>query len=430
MAEPLAPEFSSRLPLIIKAIKSATSSSSLRVLNLQEVDEESLPLILEDPYIQHHFPFSTHTPSTLLPSHRNLVSLASHSFCYYALDFLERHKSVLVVYLSHFSIEVANVHLTSSLSEQAVKSKLNQMHVLTEFLTRNDGMKRTSFVAGDFNLTSSSRTIGSALTKNMIKLETAGQLEMIIDSKIWVDTFEICSSVFTDHQNAEFSGEEGATFDRLKNPLAALTNSLIENRPERYDRVLVGNGSNVEVKHFEIVGFPDEVGKCGSDHFGLSVVLHILANDQSPTLPKNQFLSNDLDGHTSEIEIIEDTTDLDTLLSPYLPKAEDREQRLQAIFLLENTLRSTEQTEDLILAPLGSYCMDTYFSDSDVDLLVIGSISSTSFFDLATSLLKSLNSSSFKGVHFVNSLVSIIEVCVLGIKFDLQYCEAPELLNQ
>jgi hypothetical protein len=80
--------------------------------------------------------------------------------------------------------------------------------------------------------------------------------------------------------------------------------------------------------------------------------------------------------------------------------------------------------------------MDTYFPDSDVDVLAIGSVMPSVFFGFATIQLKKMHSdkegsnNGFKSVHFVNSLVSIIDVCVLGVKFDLQYCQAPELVQR
>jgi hypothetical protein len=80
--------------------------------------------------------------------------------------------------------------------------------------------------------------------------------------------------------------------------------------------------------------------------------------------------------------------------------------------------------------------MDTYFADSDVDILAIASVSPQVFFDFATEKLRALDkedereNDGFKGVHFVNSLVSIIEVNVVGIKFDIQYCQAPEILKR
>lgn len=432
MADPLATKFPSRLSLIIEAIKSATPASGLRVLHLQEVNDESLPLILKHPYIQASFPFSTHTPSSLLPSHRNLLTLVSKPFRYSSLPFLERHKSALIVALDDVEIDLVNVHLTSSLTDQAVKSKLSQMRILKEFLMREGRIERTVFVAGDFNLTSSSRTIETALAKGIIKPETAKAVETVIDPDFWVDAFDISASGNPDLYEGRFKGERGATFDRLTNSLAALTDSPIENRPERYDRVLLQKGRHVKLKYLEIVGLPTDAGECGSDHYGLSVVAQI-DGKSNIDIHSIKAAVKQFNAATASIELVEDITDIEPLLLSFLPTDEDREKRYQAIALLETTLRSTERTASLVLAPLGSYLMETYFPESDVDMLAIGSVSSQTFFDLASYQLKSLQATGddgFKGVHFVNSLVSIIEVWVLGIKFDLQYCEAPELLTR
>jgi hypothetical protein len=137
-----------------------------------------------------------------------------------------------------------------------------------------------------------------------------------------------------------------------------------------------------------------------------------------------------------DLEIMQDTMDLQRLLESFLPSTADRRQREEALKLLQQALTRDGDSNSLILAPLGSYCMDTYFPASDVDVLAIGSLIPSVFFDCATIQLRKLDSdkdgsdNGFKGVHLVNSLVSIIEVCVMDVKFDLQYCQAPELVKR
>lgn len=424
MAESFGPSLKSRLELIIHALSSvAGTSTSLKVLCLQEINDEMLPLLLSELFIQTHFPFSTHMPSSLLPSHRNLVTLASAPFKHFLLPFLQRHKTALVIAMDDSALEVANVHLTSALSNEAVEAKRGQMETLTRFLNHERTAGKEVLVAGDFNLTTSSKTMETALSREIIAPETKETIAKVIDTEIWEDAFYLCPPSQADNAQELFDGEEGATFDRLTNHFAAMSESPIDNRPQRYDRVLFKKSGHVLVENFENFGLPTKDGLCASDHYGACATFQIEGSSISlkvKDLGTPKLLS---------IEVVEDSTDLQDLIEPYLPTAADREQRQEAIILLRQTLTSDKNMSDLVFAPLGSYCMDTYFVDSDVDLLAIGSVHPQVFFDFATTKLQALDNG-FKGVHFVNSLVSVIEVCVLGIKFDLQYCQAAELLRR
>jgi poly(A) polymerase Pap1/uncharacterized protein (UPF0248 family)/exonuclease III len=430
MAESSSPSFKSRLQLITDALSTATPplNSSLKVLCLQEINNAMLPLILSELFIQTNFPFSTHMPASLLPSHRNLVTLASAPFTHFLLSFPERHKTALVIALEYQPLEVANVHLTSALSNDAVEVKRVQMEALTRFLTLERTTGKEVFVAGDFNLTTSSHTIETALSRDIITPETAQKIRKVINYEIWDDAFNHFPSSETGNAHELSDGEEGATFDRLTNLLAAMSESPIDNRPQRYDRVLFKKGGSCLVHSFGNFGYPTKDGRCGSDHYGTRATFRIGGSKNTSIDLKG--LDLDISSvHLNDIDVVEDSTSLDGMIEPFLPTASDRDQRREAITLLRQTLTSDKGTSDVIFAPLGSYCMDTYFADSDVDMLAIGSVAPQVFFELATTRLRD-SDDGFKSVHFVNSLVSIVEVCVLGIKFDLQYCQAPELLER
>jgi len=441
MSEPNAPEFPTRMPYLVDAISKSIlrTSSLLRVLCLQEVDEEMLPLLLGDSTLQALFPFSTHFPSTFLPSIRNLVTLSTHPFSCYTIQLAERHKTALVISFLDLPIQVANVHLTSGLTNESIETKKRQMETITKFFTEAEALQfKNIFVAGDFNLTTSSKTIETALSRRIITPETAQSIYEVIDLEVWDDPFLALGDDGKGRKDEElYDGEEGATFDRITNPLASMSKVVIDNRPQRYDRILFKRGAHIQLKNFEIFGRPTDDRTCLSDHYGIYATLEIEnireaeICAESITHEKAHLLDS-----SHEIQIIEDSTDLNPFIEPHLPKKPDRKRRENALSLLQKILSQNKNLSDLILAPLGSYCMDTYFADSDVDVLAIASVSPQVFFDFGPEQLRAHDigkegeEGEFKGVHFVNSLVSIIEVNVLGIKFDIQYCQAPELLKR
>jgi endonuclease/exonuclease/phosphatase family metal-dependent hydrolase len=431
MSEPNAPKFSNRLLNIVEAISKAMlrTTSPAQVLCLQEVDEEMLSLLLRDVNLQELLPFSTHGSSSLLPSRRNQVTLSNAPFSYYSLQFEERHKLALIVSFRDTLVQVANVHLTRALTDEAVATKKCQMETLTNFLLKSPTPnEETIFAAGDFNLTTSSKTIGVALARKLITPQTAQCVREVIDPEVWDDAFLVAGDGNAEINNENFyEGEQGATFDRLINPLASMSKMAVDDRPQRYDRIIFHSGRGIHPVGFEIFGRPAEDGTFSSDHFGVCGTFQIEEEKGASENPASVQRS------LENIKIADDSADIRPLIRPYLPIAADRKQREEALELLHRTLCNNQSLADLILAPLGSYAMDTYFMDSDIDVLGIASVSPQQFFNFATEQLRTIisgNGKTFKGIHFVNSVVSIIEVSILGIKFDIQYCQAAEVVKR
>jgi 2'-5' RNA ligase/endonuclease/exonuclease/phosphatase family metal-dependent hydrolase len=439
MAESFAPPFSSRLPLIIESISSAVASSdsTVRVLCLQEVAAEYLPLLLSSKFIQAAYPFSSHCPTSLLPSHRNLVTLASTPFKSFTVQFPERHKSALIIRLDEFNVTIANVHLTSGLTDHSVQIKKNQMHMLASFLAQTvDAGQMDAILAGDFNLTTSSETLPPAHPKKLITAEPARLVDEVIDYQSWEDAFFACEEEGRSASENHDASTESSTFDRLNNSLAAMSMSkiqVIDTNPQRYDRVLFRRSRRVNVERYLRFGLPSEKGICASDHYGVAVTLRIEreSTGKKQTDGDEQHPALQISG----IDRIEDGTDLLPLVEPHLPSEEDQNLRQEVLHLLQHTLSVEDALSNIVLAPLGSYAMGTYFADSDVDVLVIGSIPQAEFFSVATSRLKAIRETGstddgFRAVHLVNSLVPVIEAVVNGIKVDIQYCQAAELLER
>ncbi|KAF4633752.1 hypothetical protein G7Y89_g4374 [Cudoniella acicularis] len=456
MAESHAPPFTTRIPLIIEAISSATpepnslSNSPLRILCLQEINDESLPPILSHPFIRKNYPFSTHSPTSLLPSHRNLVTLSSEPFTHYTLQFAERHKSSLICHFLTANIIVANVHLPSALTDDSITAKKNHMSILTDFLFQTPKAREMKeekiFIAGDFNLTSSPHTIETALEHNLITPITAKTVTEVIDPNIWEDAFLLHEKDILTEE--ELSSGAGATFDRMENPLAALnTTTAIDDIPQRYDRILLWKRGEISVSTFERFGFPDEEGECGSDHYGVSASFLIPPTtpptafsppSRSPNSPNPSIFTTPT--QKQNIPLTKDTTDILPLLTPFLPTPSSHTPREQALSLLNTTFTTSglDELQDVILAPLGSYALGTWFPDSDIDLLVVGSVGTNVFFEAVLRVLRRMgygesedgDGDGVKAVHFVNSLVPIVEVVVRGVKVDLQYCQAGELVKR
>ena len=433
MSEPSAPSFSDRFSLIIGAIFSQETpvNSLVRVLCLQEVDTESLPMLLSNPLVQKNYPHSTHSPSTTLFNHRNLITLSSVPFKQHVIDFPQRHKSALAIRITNSPLAIINVHLTSSLTDEAVVIKQQQMNQLAKFIAEDRAMVvHEVLLAGDFNVTTSSRTIEAALDQGHITAETAQTVETIIDMDLWGDAFLENTSAGEEDNIDIYPGEEGATFDRSSNPLAAIAEVKIDRSPQRYDRILFQKGAKISVEDFDRFGFPAPNGECGSDHYGVHARLSV----GKPSISA-EAMSTDAPGLPLEIEVVEDYTDLQPFIAPYLPEQEDRVRRQTVLDILHQTLAADENLADLVLAPLGSYAMDTYLAESDLDLLAIGSVAPSVFFDSAIKQLRGLakegpgHGDGFKTVQMVNSLVPIIDAVVSGIKVDLQYCQAIELLQ-
>jgi poly(A) polymerase Pap1/endonuclease/exonuclease/phosphatase family metal-dependent hydrolase len=410
--------FVGRLPLIIEAIKAA-SEPIAEVLCLQEVSNSMIFDILDHPFIQTHYPFCSHSHSSTLVNHLNLVTLSTVPFEFQFHHFNERGKSALVVRPQSIPVEIANIHLTTSLKDNMIAAKQCQIASLTSFLNMStESSGRKPIIAGDFNLATSSITIQAALKKGDISFVTSIGFRAIIDPDVWSDAYLLSRK---DFDPDSVDDEDGATFDVQINPLAAESIAPADQRPQRYDRILFRKNDHLSVEKFHLFGLPNAQKQCGSDHFGVGAVLHITDHNtaQAPRISSD---------NSCLINTIQDDSNIALLIDTYRPSQQDREERVVAISRLAKILASDIRLADIAIVPLGSYAMETYFSDSDVDVLVVGSLAPSAFFNVATARLGTVGDG-LKGLHYINSLVPVIEVEILGIKFDAQYCQAPQILS-
>jgi 2'-5' RNA ligase/endonuclease/exonuclease/phosphatase family metal-dependent hydrolase/uncharacterized protein (UPF0248 family) len=445
MEEEFAPDFAERLPIIVKTLDRLqyTVNDEPRVLCLQEVSPKTLPLILQDATIRQMYPFSTHAPTSLLPSTRNQITLASRPFLHFNLQFAEMHKAVSVVQLVGSSVSIANIHLSSGLNDESIETKRRQMSKLSAFLARRNLMDHV-ILAGDFNLPTSSKTLQTVVNKGIVSAEGVRKLQNDVISKDWEDAFVASHKSYQDDSDDDlYPGEEGATFDRLDNTLAALNDRApIDNRPQRYDRILIRKDGALELKKYFMATLATRNGKFASDHYGITAIFHqgqqkLRTDPDRSNIVKYQQIRNHQNkgsddseiGQWEHINIINDETDVGLLIEKALPSDEDRLQREEALAVVKRVLNTDNSLPDVSLISIGSYAMGTYFSSSDIDILATGSASPDVFFNFAKTQLANIksdeqkpqSSSNSTSTLLINSKVPILEVEVNGIKLDIQY---------
>lgn len=450
-----------RYPLLLNSILSIhptpPSSALPSILCLQEVTDEFLPYLLSNPHIQSRYPFCTHSPESVLPSIRNCIILASHAcgpFDWEWIDFTKRHKGAVVASFPRLGtaenpLVVAVVHLTCGLTDGSVAAKMSQLKTLTSHL-QTRWSDSEWIVAGDFNLPTSKHTIANAFRNRGISQATYEMVkEGLVDHDVFSDVWELC---FGENEEdgvpyeaediagaTQKDGESGATFNPLTNPLAAdRVQWSADPRPQRYDRILVRRLGKLGVRDIKRFGFPEvdaEKGPvCGSDHWGLRAVLNIHPDAEAgqSAADKLELLPVDIDDQT-----------LKKFVEGLMPSKEDYQIREAAIKTLKGVLEQeqrirtdTENTPSraafpIVLVPVGSYMLDVYDKNSDVDCLCLSTISIKTFFQVARQRIKKFGGDrGVKIVRFVNAKVPMMELKVGDIKMDLQYCQAPNLVEQ
>ncbi|KAI1828464.1 DUF455 domain-containing protein [Xylaria intraflava] len=461
-----------RYPLIIQNILQQETLAD--VLVLQEVTDDFLSFICQNDDIRRYYRFVSNGPPDQcdikpLPSHLNNVVFSKWSFSWYWLPFTRRHKGSIIVKFTdigkrHGSVFIptilSTVHLTCGLTEGSVLSKKQELQALITHLSENYP-QNSWILAGDFNIITSAYTIESALEKKAISSQTITCLKSLEDALTQaglIDAWKFARvqyGGFIDldrdpwRQYEIFEGEEGATFDPRVNDLAAETvGSGFNNRPQRYDRILVKGASLLVPTGFTLFGrkpgylredIAKSVGDAGSspktkplyasDHWGVRCSLKIVQAGDNMSSKASAILSAPVQllpasgslGDLSELRRCLNALDI-------FPSAEDgmrREAALQLLeeVLLENNVTTARGKPPFVLVPVGSYGLGVWTASSDIDCLCIGPISAKTFFTLATQKIRKADSKDFKLRRRVNAHSgTMLELDVLDIKIDLQYC--------
>ena len=452
-----------RDPSLVKTILS--DSAMADILVLQEVSDDFLSYLLGDSEIQRRYPFASHGPPHQsdigpLPSLRNIVILSRYAFSWKSVPFHRKHKGALVASFGDISrsdpsasgtLVVAGIHLTAGLTDGAVAAKKSQMKNLTSYLERHHST-HPWIITGDFNLVTSTYTLNAALGDRSITEETVAALSSIetaISDAGLLDAWSVARIEAADQTSpmdgeALYEGEEGATFDPQNNRLASGTTATSHDRPQRYDRILVRPQDVLSIGHFNHFGLPEIVDGTqvfASDHYGVRAKMKIVDGTAANTATNLDGIEKSVVEHRRASTTLSESSSMNSALVAHgmFPTDEQTRQRQNAFETLQQVLLGiADATEDtvqpdipFVMVPVGSYALGVWTSDSDIDCLCIGTISSKTFFKLARQrIIKAEN----RGVRILRKVEAgtgtMLELSVNGVLMDLQYCPAAQVVER
>ncbi|KAH7133447.1 hypothetical protein EDB81DRAFT_659428 [Dactylonectria macrodidyma] len=449
------------------------------ILVLQEVTDHFLPFLLANQNIRLRYPFATNGPPSQpdigpLPSLLNIVVLSKFPLRWEHISFQRKHKGCAVVQFPTVGIIDSNgcfrpwvlaaCHLSQGLTDGAVAAKKKEVQRMIDHLSVNYA-QHPWIMAGDFNLATSSYTVDAAKKKQDISSHTVRYLhdiDQLLLNAGFQDTWLATrlesgesSDVVSEYRSAAdtYEGEQGATFDPFANALAAkLVGNGLNNRPQRYDRILIKSDDEYCPRGFNMFGQTPlrepEGGQplFSSDHWGIRCL--IVRSSTEGDARQSGHEKPDLHLRNAP-PALGNLDDLKQCLQSHgcLPTETDRSGRKQALLILEKTLldatRPGAQADVrsglvLTLVPVGSYGLGVWTGSSDIDCLCIGPISSKTFFSLALQRLKRSASEGIKILRRVKANSGcMLELEVCSIKVDLHYCAArsvaerwPEILRR
>ncbi|WEW54751.1 hypothetical protein PRK78_000176 [Emydomyces testavorans] len=467
-----------RYPALVRNILSKAALAD--VLLLQEVCDDFLSHLLAQDDIRNHYRFVSHGPPDQagigpLSLQRNIIALSRFKFSWEVLTFKERHKNAVVLEMksvgrqngnSEFSpLIIAAIHLSSGLTDKRVLAKESQFRTLFNFFEKNYP-NNPCIIAGDTNIITSAITIEKALQEELLSpegVDRCSQLETLLSKSRFQDAWLVArvdAKYIPPYLHDDMTlddlheGEQGATFDPQRNPLAAASAGF-DGRPERYDRILVDGKGTLKVVSFNLFGLPnvdtsfpwrqtleEEAAwiQIGSDHWGVKATFKIQPQSEEPDTTTEESTLFSLKSPAN----LADKHSLDECLHEYsmLPSNEDIDKRHGALGVLRNLVirgpvNQAENIEQningpsisMVLVPVGSYGLGVWSPSSDIDCLFIGPISSKTFFAVAEQRLRKAADA---GIRILRKVIAttgtMLELEVNGVKCDLQYCPAARVV--
>ncbi|RYP48363.1 hypothetical protein DL768_005732 [Monosporascus sp. mg162] len=463
------PPSQDRYPLVVQNLLGKSGMSDVVVL--EEVTDDFLSYLLRDDRVREEYPFTSCGPPEQsdiepLPSHLNSVVLSKLSFSWDWVPFRRRHKGSVIVRFDSIGKRngdvflpavLSTVHLTCGLTDGSVANKKLELQSILKYLSKTYP-ENPWIVAGDFNITTSAYTVNAALKKKAISSQTADNLtemEIMINEVGLTDAWSFSRVQYGDSSFDEdqrhlcdvFEGEEGATFDPTVNELAAeMVGSGFNNRPQRYDRILVKGQDLFTVSGFNTFGknrgllgsgavaddSSDTQGKLSyaSDHWGIRCSLKLASDTSEQTMDDSSKLSVEIQVKAPP-DSLADVSELRECLDKQnvFPSEGDISEREAAFALLKEVILDDGESGHVrgkpafVVVPVGSYGLGAWTASSDIDCLCIGPISSRVFFALAVQRLRKAATRGIKVLRRVNAHSgTMLELEVLGITMDLQYC--------
>ena len=464
------PPLHDRYPLIVQNLLEHPATAD--VLVLEEVTDDFLSYLLRDDRIREAYRFVSCGPPEQsdidpLPSHLNTIIFSKWLFSWDWVSFRRRHKGSIIAKFANIGKDggdgflpaiLSTAHLTCGLTDGSVANKKLELQSLLKYLSRSYP-RNPWIMAGDFNITTSAYTIDAALKKKAISPQTATYLtgmETSLTEAGLVDAWSYARVQYGDssydqghtHPSEAYEGEEGATFDPTVNELAAeIVGSGFNNRPQRYDRILIKGQDFLEISGFNmfgktrgILGEDGNEGSGGteerlsyaSDHWGVRCSLKITSGISDQLTDDSSKLSVPVDLKMASGPL-GDVSELRECLAKrnILPSEEDIKSREAAFDLLKEAILEDGGSTNVrgkpafVVVPVGSYGLGVWTPSSDVDCLCIGPISPRIFFALVTQRLRG---AAEKGIRILRRVRAhsgtMLELEVQGIKMDLQYCPA------
>jgi hypothetical protein len=460
LVESIFPAVDERYHLLLRQITISRSD----VLILQEVCDDFLCFLLDDKSLRERYMFVTHGPPDQedigpLPSLRNIVVLSQYPFTWEWVPFQKRHKGAVVLQFPNFGtfidsqffpLVVAGIHLTCGLTDGSIYAKQSQLKTIIGHLS-SKYPRNHWILGGDFNITTSSYTVDAALKRGAISAHGASVLSsletMLLEAGLSDCFFEGKDVSSGDASEVVqraldfgslYEGEEGATFDPTENDLAAnIAEKSYHSRPQRYDRILV-KGDEINVVAFKLFGFATRDGQreVGSDHWGIRTELRFRTSD-APWRPPIDRVNLSIGSPPQSLAGAHQLKECLIAHGAFPSDTEVvlRKEVFDLIKMLLNHQEATASASQLIVsfvvAPVGSYRLGVWNSASDIDCLVLGSISPRTFFTL---MVQKLRRNADFGVKLLRKVKAasgtMLELEVRGVRIDLQYCAATDFIDK
>lgn len=384
----------------IGSLVKETVQTASDILCLQEVSDESLALLLSSPLLFSLYPYSSRDPVVVQENERNILILSRLPFKTAVVDTGTKHKPAcfaIIDFEGGRQVVVAAIHLTAGRAvaplEQKTRELSNVVKELTEKFPTSDWI-----IAGDLNW------------PNEI-------------SSTPVDRF------FEDVGEASMQ----PTYDPTRNRLAALT-ARESKTGQRYDRIFLKRGTTWKPKGLELFGVNDEPA---SDHWGIKATFRrsLISSTEGPANAEVEDIPS-TQCPTASISLADIHTSFEK--EAWLPSPEQEDSMRRALVLLRTVICAPvgERQSNVILKlePVGSYALGVHTRDSDIDCLTVGNISPQTFWKLARFRVRASSSQGENGIklrRFVkDAIVQMMELEAYGVKIDLQYCAASNLVER